>query len=44
MFLEEKTMDTIFLLIAALVTLVALDLGEAAARASQPMRGRRFSA
>jgi hypothetical protein len=37
-------MDTIFLLIAALITLVALDLGEAGARAAGPMRGCRSSA
>jgi hypothetical protein len=34
-------MDTIFLLIAALITLVALDLGEAGARAARPIHGRR---
>jgi hypothetical protein len=44
MFLEEKTMDTIFLLMAALIILVALDLGEAGARAAGPTRGRRTSA
>ena len=31
-------MDTIFLLIAALITLVALDFGEAGARAARPTR------
>jgi len=44
MFLEEATMDTIFLLIAALITLVALDLGEAGARATHPTPGRRSQA
>jgi hypothetical protein len=34
-------MDTIFLLIAALITLVALDLGEAGARATRQRPGRR---
>jgi hypothetical protein len=33
-------MDTIFLLIAALITLVALDVGEAGARAARPTRRR----
>jgi hypothetical protein len=37
-------MDTIFLLIAALITLVALDFGEASARAARPTRGRRSPA
>ena len=37
-------MDTIFLLVAALITLIALDLGEAGARATRPPRGRRQSA
>lgn len=37
-------MDTIFLLIAALITLVALDLGEASARAARPTRGRQYPA
>ena len=32
-------MDTIFLLIAALITLVALDVGEAGARAARPRVG-----
>ena len=34
-------MDTIFLFVAALITLVALDFGEAGARAARPTRGRR---
>ena len=34
-------MDTIFLLIAAVITLMALDFGEASARAARPTRGRR---
>jgi hypothetical protein len=34
-------MDTIFLLVAALITLVALDFGEAGARTARPSRGRR---
>ena len=34
-------MDTIFLLIAALITLAALDFGEAGARAARPAPGRR---
>jgi hypothetical protein len=33
-------MDTIFLLIAALIILVALDLGEAGARTTRPTSGR----
>jgi len=37
-------MDTIFLLVAALITLIALDLGEAGARAARPSRGRRAPA
>jgi hypothetical protein len=37
-------MDTIFLLIAAVITLVALDIGEAGARASRSMPGRRSPA
>jgi hypothetical protein len=37
-------MDTIFLLVAALITLIALDFGEAGARAARPMRGRRSAA
>ena len=37
-------MDTIFLLIAALIALVALDLGEAGARASRSTSGRRSQA
>jgi hypothetical protein len=37
-------MDTIFLLVAALITLIALDLGEAGARSTRPMRGRRTPA
>jgi hypothetical protein len=37
-------METIFLLIAALITLAALDVGEASARAAHPMRGRRSRA
>ena len=32
-------MDTIFLLIAALITVVALDVGEAGARAARPRVG-----
>jgi hypothetical protein len=32
-------MDTIFLLIAALIILVALDLGEAGARTTRPTSG-----
>jgi hypothetical protein len=34
-------MDTIFLLIAAVITLMALDFGEASARAVRSTRGRR---
>lgn len=34
-------MDTIFLLIGALITLVALDFGEAGARTARPSRGHR---
>jgi hypothetical protein len=34
-------MDTIFLLVAALITLIALDFGEAGARTTRPSRGRR---
>jgi hypothetical protein len=37
-------MDTIFLLIAALITLVALDFGEAGARQSRSTAGRRSQA
>ena len=37
-------MDTIFLLVAAVITLIALDLGEAGARTTRPTRGRRQSA
>ena len=37
-------MDTIFLLAAALITLVALDFGEASARTSRPSHGRRAPA
>jgi hypothetical protein len=37
-------MDTIFLLIAALIILAALDLGEAGARAARRTRGRRSPA
>jgi hypothetical protein len=37
-------MDTIFLLAAALITLAALDFGEAGARTARPMRGRRSRA
>lgn len=37
-------MDTIFLLVAAVITLAALDFGEAGARAARPMRGRRHPA
>jgi hypothetical protein len=37
-------MDTIFLLIAALITLVALDFGEAGARAARPTRRRQSPA
>jgi hypothetical protein len=34
-------MDTIFLLIAAVITLIALDFGEASTRAVRPTPGRR---
>ena len=34
-------MDTIFLLIAAVITLIALDFGEASARAAHPTPGHR---
>ena len=34
-------MDTIFLLIAALITLIALDFGEAGARTARLSRDRR---
>ena len=37
-------MDTIFLLIAALIILIALDLGEAGARATRSTPGRRSPA
>ena len=37
-------MDTIFLLIAALIILVALDLGEAGARAARSTPSRRSQA
>jgi hypothetical protein len=37
-------MDTIFLLVAALITLIALDLGEAGARTTRSTRGRRSPA
>ena len=37
-------MDTIFLLIAALITLVALDLGEAGARKTRQTPDRRIAA
>jgi hypothetical protein len=37
-------MDTIFLLVAALITLIALDLGEAGARTARSTRGRRSAA
>jgi hypothetical protein len=37
-------MDTIFLLIAALITLIALDLGEAGARVTRQTPGRRSRA
>jgi hypothetical protein len=37
-------MDTIFLLVAALITLVALDFGEAGARTTRPSRRRRSPA
>jgi hypothetical protein len=44
MVLEEETMDTIFLFIAALITLVALDLGDAGARRASSTPGRRSPA
>ena len=37
-------MDTIFLLIAALITLIALDFGEANARVARQRPGRRSPA
>jgi hypothetical protein len=37
-------MDTIFLLVAALITLIALDFGEASARTARSARGRRSPA
>ena len=37
-------MDTIFLLIAAVITLIALDFGEAGARAPRSTAGRRSAA
>jgi hypothetical protein len=37
-------MDTIFLLAAALITLIALDFGETGARTTRPSRGRRSPA
>jgi hypothetical protein len=37
-------MDTIFILIAALITLVALDFGEAGARTARATRRRRSPA
>ena len=37
-------METIFLLIAALITLVALDVGEVSARAARPTRRRQSPA
>jgi hypothetical protein len=37
-------METIFLLIAALIILVALDVGEASARAARPTRRRQSPA
>ncbi len=37
-------MDTIFLLIAALIILAALDIGEAGTRAARQTRGRRSPA
>jgi hypothetical protein len=41
---EERTMDTIFLLTATLIILVALDFGEAGARAARPTRRRQSPA
>jgi hypothetical protein len=37
-------MGTIFLLIAAVITLIALDFGEAGTRTQRSMRGRRSPA